>query len=60
MYMPESNKVSFGSAVIGYSVERRKRKTLAISVVPSGNVLVYAPVDAPEEKIREKVHKKAP
>lgn len=60
MYMPESNTVSFGSAVIGYNVERRRRKTLAISVVPSGNVVVYAPADAPEEKIREKVHKKAP
>ena len=58
--MSETDMVSFGSAVISYTVERRKRKTLAISVVPSGNVLVYAPLDAEDEKIREKIHKKAP
>jgi len=56
----EVNTVSFGSATIRYTVERRRRKSLAISVVPSGEVVVYAPVDAEADRVREKVHKKAP
>ena len=58
--MSEMDKVSYGSEVISFYVERRRRKTLAISVLPSGNVIVYAPLKAEEAKIREKVHNKAP
>ena len=39
---------------------RRDRKTLAISVNPDASVEVIAPMDAPLEKVFEKVRKRAP
>lgn len=53
-------ETDFGSETIRFSVERRERKTLSISVHPNLAVEVLAPLDASFEKIAEKVRKRAP
>lgn len=50
----------FGSEIIHFSVARRDRKTLSISVLPDQTVEVLAPHDAPVERIIERVKKRAP
>jgi len=50
--------VSYGSGEIDFRLERRLRKTLAISVVPNAFVEVVAPLDAPLEKILERVRRR--
>ncbi len=50
----------FGSETIRFSVVRRVRKTLSISVLPDQQVEVVAPEDASSERIIEKVRKRAP
>lgn len=55
----ESLQVAYGEGQIAFRLERRDRKTLAISVKPDTHVEVVAPTDAPLEKIFEKVRKRA-
>ena len=52
--------VQFGSREIVFTLEFSERKSLGIYVSPDMQVLVKAPVDAPLEKIREKIIKRAP
>jgi predicted metal-dependent hydrolase len=51
---------SYGDDNIAFRLERRRRKTLAISVKPDLSVEVVAPLDASLEKVFEKVKKRAP
>lgn len=50
--------VPYGSGEIAFRLERRQRKTLAISVDPNASVEVVAPIDAPIEQVLEKVRKR--
>jgi len=52
--------IQFGSKQIDFHVEYSDRKTLCITVTPDLDVLVKAPFDSSLDKIREKLHKKAP
>ncbi len=52
--------IQFGSKQIDFHVEYSDRKTLGITVGPDLSVLVKAPVDSSLDKIKNKVHKKAP
>jgi len=54
-----NTSIQFGSKKIYFNVEYSARKTLGITVTPSLNVLVKAPIDSSIEKINEKVLKKA-
>lgn len=51
--------VPYGSGEITFRLERRQRKTLAISVDPDASVEVIAPMDASLEQVLEKVRKRA-
>ena len=51
--------IQFGSMEINYSVLRSDRKTLGITVTPDLEVMVNAPEGASNEKIKEKVKKRA-
>ena len=53
------DSIQYGSVVIAYDVEFVRRKTLGIFVAPDGSVLLKAPIDATQELIRQKVHKRA-
>jgi len=52
-------KFPYGDGQIAFRLERRDRKTLAISVTPEAEVEVIAPIDAEHERILEKVRKRA-
>ncbi len=52
--------ILFGSKKIDFTLDYSSRKTLGITVMPNLKVLVKAPMDAPLDKIREKVKKRAP
>lgn len=52
--------IQFGSRRIDYVLEYSDRKTLGITVTPDLSVLVRAPMDAPQDKIHEKLRKRAP
>lgn len=54
----EMLEATFGSEMIRFSVERRDRKTLSISVLPDQTVEVLAPVDASPERIIERVRRR--
>ena len=56
----ETLQLPFGNESIEFRLTRRERKTLSISVTPNLGVEVVAPVDAPLERIFEKVRKRAP
>lgn len=56
----ETFEASFGSETIAFSIERRDRKTLSISVLPDLTVEVFAPNDASLDSIVERVKKRAP
>ena len=56
----ETLKLPYGDGQIAFRLERRDRKTLAISVGPDAEVEVIAPLNAPIEKVLEKVRKRAP
>jgi predicted metal-dependent hydrolase len=56
----ETLQLPYGDSLIAFRLERRNRKTLAISVGPDAEVEVIAPRDAPLEKVLEKVRKRAP
>lgn len=55
----ETLTFSYGDSQIVFRLERRDRKTLAITVCPNAEVDVIAPANAPVEKILEKVRKRA-
>ena len=55
----EQGRVQFGSALIAYTVERRTRRSLALSVHPDGRLTVAAPQAATAQEIAELVHKRA-
>jgi predicted metal-dependent hydrolase len=52
--------VFFGSREIEFTLEYVKRQSLGILVTPKMEVVVKAPLDAPLEKVKEKVRKRAP
>ena len=52
--------IPYGDGQIAFRLKRRDRRTLAISVNPDAGVEVIAPMDAPLEKVLEKVRKRAP
>jgi predicted metal-dependent hydrolase len=56
----EALQLPYGDGQISFRLERRNRKTLAISVNPDAGVEVLAPIDVPLEKVFEKVRKRAP
>jgi Predicted metal-dependent hydrolase len=56
----ETLTLDYGKAIIQFRLLRRARKTLSISVAPDLGVEVVAPVDAPLERIFDKVRKRAP
>jgi predicted metal-dependent hydrolase len=51
--------VLYGNTTIEYEISFSDRKTLQIAVQPDCKVSVIAPHDTDEEKIKEKVHKRA-
>jgi len=53
--LTEVQELPFGTVIIHFRVERSSRSTLSISVEPSGDVAVVAPMDASLETIRAKV-----
>ncbi|HVU19462.1 MAG TPA: SprT family zinc-dependent metalloprotease [Rhizomicrobium sp.] len=55
----ETLTLSYGNSSIAFRLERRDRKTLAISVGPDAEVEVIAPTRAPIEKVLETVRKRA-
>lgn len=52
--------ILFGSKKIDFHLEYSERKTLGITMTPEMEVIVKAPIDAPLEKIKALVKKKAP
>ena len=53
-------QLPYGETILEFRLERRNRKTLSISVSPNLSIEAVAPMDAPREKIVEKVRKRAP
>ncbi len=58
--MSMESSIQFGSMQIDFHLEYAERKSLGITVTPDMQVLVRAPLDAPLDKIKEKLRKKAP
>lgn len=62
--MPDSavqaRSFQYGSRTIAYTLEYAARKTLGIRVNPDMSVQVTAPLDTAEERLAEKLRKKAP
>lgn len=50
--------VEYGNSKVEFKIKRSPRKTLGISVLPSGSVEVTAPLDATLEKIKEIIIKR--
>ena len=57
--MSVAYKLHYGSQPIDFTVVRRKRRTMAISVLPDTSVEVVAPITASEADILKKVRKRA-
>jgi predicted metal-dependent hydrolase len=57
--MSVAYKLHYGSQPIDFTVIRRQRRTLAISVLPDTSVEVVAPIAASEADILKKVRKRA-
>lgn len=57
--MIELDSIEYGSSVIEYGIQYANRKTLGITVNPDGSVVLKAPFAADQEKIRERVRKRA-
>lgn len=55
----ESQTVTYGSATILYSLTFRNRKTISITVKPTGNVVVVAPASANLSQVAERVRRRA-
>ncbi|WP_027179683.1 M48 family metallopeptidase [Maridesulfovibrio bastinii] len=56
--LPILRSVLFGTTQIEFSIRPANRKTLAIHVFPDGSVVTYAPLDATEAEVAEKVKRK--
>jgi len=56
---PELQQITYGSATILYSLSFRDRKTITISVKPTGEVAVVAPTTATLFQIAERVRRRA-
>lgn len=56
----ETMHLPYGNDRIEFRLLRRERKTLSISVKPDLQIDVVAPVDAPLERILDKVRRRAP
>ena len=56
----EKLQINYGDKILQFSVMRRDRATLAISVTPDLEIEVSAPHDASTERILEKIRKRAP
>ena len=56
---PENLQFVYGDEEIAFRLERRRRRTLAISVKPDLTIEVVAPLDTPLEKVFAKVKKRA-
>ncbi len=54
-----TEKIQYGSKVIEFDIEFRDRKTLGITVLPTRQVQVKAPLDASIDRIKEKIRKRA-
>jgi predicted metal-dependent hydrolase len=54
-----THQANYGNESITFQLERKNRKTLAITVHPDGRVSVTAPQDAPLDVIHQKVEKRA-
>lgn len=55
----ETHRLAYGDKLIEFCLVRRDRKTLSITVTPEMETEVVAPLDAPLEKVFEKVRKRA-
>lgn len=55
-----TSSIQFGSKKIRFYLVYSNRKTLGITVKPDSSVLVKAPIGTSIDKIKEKLHKKAP
>lgn len=51
--------ITYGTTIIEYNLEYSDRKTLGIKVRPDSRVDVVAPLDSPDDKVKEKVKSKA-
>jgi predicted metal-dependent hydrolase len=58
--LSDQSQIQFGSKTISFDLEYQKRKTLGITVRPDGSVLVKAPEGSSQEKLEEKLRKRAP
>ena len=56
---PKQQEITYGSAVISYSLIVRERKTITIRVRPTGEVEVVAPVSATLLQVAERVRRRA-
>lgn len=54
-----TKEITFGTTAIPYRVVFTDRRTLGISVLPTGEVVIQAPCDATREQIEEKLTKRA-
>src|SRR5687767_8335279 len=54
------HQVKFGSSIIVFNLEYKKRKSLGIKVHPNNTVEVLAPFAATEKQVFQKVRLKAP
>ena len=52
-------EIELGGERLDYRLKRSERKTLGISVTPDGELIVTAPEDADQERIDEKLQKRA-
>lgn len=58
--MAEIHKIQYGTVILPFELEYRKRRTLEISVYPDLSVKAKAPLDRTIDEIKEKIRKRAP
>lgn len=51
--------IQYGTQQIEFDIQRNERKSLTIVVLPDGTVLARAPLNATDEAIAERIHKRA-
>lgn len=54
-----TGKIIYGNSAIEYEVVFFNRKTLGITVMPNGKVMIKAPMEITAELLEEKIHKRA-
>lgn len=54
----EQRQIDYGARLISYSLKRRPRRTLSISVHPNGDVTVVAPTTTSEDRIERVIRKR--